>query len=60
VVNDVDYTAVDGVGLSCKDRCGVVVPVRKDLVINRVSKSYSVALLITLRKQCNISTKCDL
>jgi len=37
VVNNVDYTAVDGVELSCTDGCGVAVPVRKDFV-NRVSK----------------------
>jgi len=38
MVNDVDYTAEDGVEVSCKDGCGAVVSVRKDLVINRVSK----------------------
>jgi len=49
VVNDTDYTAVDGVELSCKDGCGVAVPVRKYLVINRVSKSYYVVLFGAIR-----------
>ena len=42
MVHDVDYTALDGMELSCKDECEVAVPVRKDVVINKVSKSYSV------------------
>ena len=49
VVSDVDYTAVHGVEFSCEDGCGVAVPVRKDLVINKVSKSYSVVLFGAIR-----------
>jgi len=34
VVSDIDYTAVNGSEFSCKDGCGVAMPVRNDLVIN--------------------------
>ena len=50
VVNNIDYTVVDGMELSCKDGRGVAVPVRKDLVINRVGKLiYSVVLFGAIR-----------
>ena len=44
MVNDIDYTAVDGMGLRCKVGFGVAVPMRRDLVTIRVRKLYSVVL----------------
>ena len=67
VVIDVDYKAVDGMEFSCKDGRRVAVPVRKDLFINKMSKSYSVVLFGAIRiaeshvveTGCNISARCE-